>query len=405
VVLTVSKEAVGVSARTEQLIYAAALFSLSSEVLMGLAVPLLAVERGLTPNTLGILLAIATVGPVLIALPSGALCDYFGDRKVLLAMTAGIAVTAFAYPFTASLVGLFVLQFFGGIFRSNAWVALQAYLVRVTAGEQQQRVAGKFSFFVNIGLLVSPVIGGAIYSAWGATAAFGFIGLWGFAHLIIAFLLPEGPGSSHMPQAVKHSTWQICMNAYRAALPIFKRAMLVIMLALTLARLMSGGIVASFYPVYLHGIGFTAAIIGLLMTLSNGGATVGSLVADALARRIGLVQAMIWSIAASAVAIALVPLFQNIWLIAVLSLIHGFMLGISLPLLLTGIAQNSETHERGLILGLRSMFNKGGVMAAPLLMGFLVAGWGMVPGFLITGAVILIVLLLIGLVTSRLQHA
>ena len=131
----------------------------------------------------------------------------------------------------------------------------------------------------------------------------------------------------------------------------------------------------------------------------------GSLVADALARRIGLVQAMICSIAASAVAIALVPLFQNIGLIAALSLIHGFMLGISLPLLLTGIAQNSETHERGLILGLRSMFNKGGVMAAPLLMGFLVAGWGMVPGFLITGAVILIVLLLIGLVTSRLQQA
>jgi hypothetical protein len=76
VVLTVSKEAVAVSARTEQLIYAAALFSLSSDVLMGLAVPLLAVERGLTPNTLGILLAIATVGPV-------------------------------AYPLIASLVGLF----------------------------------------------------------------------------------------------------------------------------------------------------------------------------------------------------------------------------------------------------------------------------------------------------------
>jgi len=203
--------------------------------------------------------------------------------------------------------------------------------------------------------------------------------------------------------AAQDSTWKICINSYRAALPVFKRPMLVIMLAITLARLMSGGIDTSFYPVYLDEVGFAAAIIGLLMTLANGGATVGSLVANSLANRIGLVWAMIWSIGVSAVAIALVPLFQNIWPIAGLSLIHGFALGISLPLLLIGISQNSEPHERGLILGLRSMFNKGGVMAAPLMMGFLVEGWGMLPGFLITGAVIVLVLLLIGLAASRIK--
>ena len=75
-----------------------------------------------------------------------------------------------------------------------------------------------------------------------------------------------------------------------------------------------------------------------------------------------------------------------------------------MPLLLTGISQNSERHERGLILGLRSMFNKGGVMAAPLMMGFLVSGWGMLSGFLITGAVILLVLLLIGIAAVRVDH-
>ena len=61
-------------------------------------------------------------------------------------------------------------------------------------------------------------------------------------------------------------------------------------------------------------------------------------------------------------------------------------------------------HERGLILGLRSMFNRAGVMAAPLMMGFLVQGWGMVVGFLVTGAVIVALLVLIGLVAGRLSR-
>ncbi len=390
--------------RTEKLIYGAALFSLSSEVLMGLALPLLALERGLSPNMLGVLLAVATLGPILLALPAGALCDHFGDRKVLLVMTIGIALTAVCYPFTTSLAGLFLLQFLGGICRSNSWVAVQSYMVRVTAGDQQQRMAGTFSFSVNIGLLISPVIGGAVYSAFGATAAFGFIALWGVIYAVFAFLLPEGPERETSAEQQAEPTWQICVKSYRAALPVFKRPMLVIMLAITLARLMSGGIDTSFYPVYLHEVGFSAALIGILLTLTNSGATAGSLLANRFANRVGLVWAMIWSIGVSAVAIALLPLSQSLWLIAILSLIHGLTLGISMPLLLTGISQNSERHERGLILGLRSMFNKGGVMAAPLMMGFLVSGWGMLSGFLITGAVILLVLLLIGIAAVRVDH-
>ena len=61
------------SSRTEKLIYATAFFSLSNEVLMGLALPLLAVERGLPATTLGMLFALAALGPILLALPAGAL--------------------------------------------------------------------------------------------------------------------------------------------------------------------------------------------------------------------------------------------------------------------------------------------------------------------------------------------
>ena len=390
--------------RTEKLIHGAGLFSLSSEVLLGLALPLLALERGLSAEVLGVLLAVATVGPILLALPAGALCDHFGDRKVLIVMTVGIALTAICFPFTNSLVGLFVLQFVGGICRSNSWVAVQSYMVRVTAGEQQQRIAGRFSFSVNFGMLIAPVIGGAVYSTWGSNAAFVFIGLWGAVFALFAFLLPNVAEGEKSAEKKAEPTWQICLKSYRAALPVFKRPMLVIMLAITLARLISGGIDASFYPVYLDEIGLTAAVIGLLLTLTNGGATAGSLLANRFANRMGLVPAMTWSIGASAVSIALLPLFQNLWLIALVSLIHGLTLGISMPLLLTGISQNSERHERGLILGLRSMFNRAGVMAAPLMMGFLVQGWGMVVGFLVTGAVIVALLVLIGLVAGRLSR-
>lgn len=388
------------SPRTEKLIYAAAFFSLSNEVLMGLALPLLAVERGLPATTLGMLFALAALGPILLALPAGALCDHFGDKKVLVVLTLGIAITAVLYPFVDHLAGLFILQIIAGICRNNAWVAVQSYMVRNAPPLTLRKMAGKFTFSVNLGLMAAPLFGGVIYTTWGASAAFGFMGLWGGCYALLALLLPEQKDQTHDTEPA----WQICIKSYRAAMPIFLRPMLVMMLLLTLARMMSAGIDISFYAVYLDDIGLAAATIGILMTLMNGSATLGSLIADPLAERMGLISAMVWTIGISVVAIAVLPLFYSLWFIALASIAHGLSLGVSMPLLLTGISQYSKPNERGLILGLRSMFNRGGVMCAPLLLGFLVSGWGMLWGFLVMGAAILVLLIVIGIATHFIRH-
>ena len=398
-----TKASKGFSPRTEKLIYATAFFSLSSEILMGLALPLLAVERGLSPDMLGALLAAAAVGPVLFALPAGALCDHFGDKKVLLAMTTGISLTALLYPFVGNLAGLFILQLLAGSFRSNSWVAIQSYMVRSAPPEALQAMAGKFSFSVNSGMLAAPVLGGFFYTTWGATAAFCFIGFWGGCFALLTFLLPASKASLDTKPA-----WQICLQSYRASLPVFLRPLLVIMLVITLARLMVGGIAFSFYPVYLDDIGLAAVTIGILLTLMNGSATLGSLAANPLAKTIGLIQTLIGSLAISVIAIAVLPMFQNLVAVAAVSVVHGLTFGISMPLLLTGISQNSEAHERGLILGLRSVFNRAGVMSSALMLGFLVDGWGMLWGFLATGLIILLLLLIISMaiyLTGRSQRA
>jgi predicted MFS family arabinose efflux permease len=380
------------SPRTEKLIYAAAFFSLSSEILMGLALPLLALERGLSLDIIGILLAVAAIGPVLFALPAGALCDHFGDKKVLLTMTSGIALTAFLYPFMTTLAGLLVLQLLAGTCRSNAWVAVQSYMVRTVPAESVPKMAGKFSASVNSGLLVAPVIGGFFYTTWGPSAAFALMGFWGMCYAFFTFLLPNSKAPS---DTLSTPAWQICVQSYRAALPILLQPMLAIMMFITLARLMSGGIGFSFYPVYLKDIGLAAFTIGILLTFMNGSATLGGLIADWLAKRIGLMGAMLGSLAVAVIAIAILPIFQNVWAVGVISIIHGVTFGISMPLLLAGISHNSKPGQRGLILGLRSVFNRAGIMSSALLLGFLVEGGGMLWGFMITGLIILVILAII----------
>lgn len=380
------------SPRTEKLIYATAFFSLSSEILMGLALPLLALERGLPPDIIGILLAIAAIGPVLFALPAGALCDQLGDRKVLLTMTLGVALTAFLYPFTASIAGLFALQLLAGTCRSNAWVAVQSYMVRTVPSDSIQKMAGKFSVSVNTGMLVAPILGGFFYTTWGSSAAFSLMGFWGICFAFFTFLLPDSKATSEISSA---PAWRICLQSYRAALPILLQPMLAIMMFITLARLMSGGIGFSFYPVYLKDIGLAAFTIGILLTFMNGSATFGGLIADRLAKRTGPFGAMLGSLAVSVIAMAILPIFQNIWAVGAISIIHGLTFGISMPLLLAGISQNSKPSQRGLILGLRSVFNRAGIMSSALLLGFLVEGGGMLWGFMITGLVILVILVVI----------
>lgn len=369
------------------LVYAAGFFALSTESLIGMLLPLLAVHLRLPSSQLGLVVAAGSVGSLLLALPAGALCDHFGDRRLLIAMALGGVVTSLCYPIAGAVAGLCLVQFFGGLFRSNIWVAAQSYGVRVVDAAQRQRFTGRFSFWASIGMLVAPLLAGYVVYRYGIAAGFVFMGLWASAVGIVALLLPE---PSRGP--VRQSGWQSARRSYAAAWPLLLRPMILLPMILTLLRLAGAAMTASFYPVHLDGVGFNAFQIGLLITLINVGNSLGSLLAAPLAARLGSKRVLFGSIAIGTAAMAVIPAFSGVWPIGFFTFVHGVFLGVSLPMLLTDLARHSNADERGLVLALRSVFNRAGYLVAPLALGLLAQTYDLLVAFLVTGAGVVVCL-------------
>jgi predicted MFS family arabinose efflux permease len=146
---------------------------------------------------------------------------------------------------------------------------------------------------------------------------------------------------------------------------------------------------ASFYPVHLDQAGFSPASIGLMFACINGAISVGSLAAAAIIRRTSMTQVLFGSIALSVLSISAVPFFRTPLVVGLLSALHGLGLGLSLPTLLAAIGRQTAPSQRGLVIGLRTLFNRLGYFAVPVLLGALVQSFGLRGAFLATGALLL----------------
>ncbi len=351
------------------LVYASAFCGITTESLIGMLLPLWAVDRGLPPAQLGTAVALASLSPLLLALPAGALCDRYGDRRIMLWAGIGAALTAALFPLIDSFLAACALQLAGGLARSMSWLAAQSYALRAAPPARRNTIMGRFSFAGSIGMLLAPLLAGALVAGWGLSAGFALMAVWGGLLTLVALPLPDirEPGRSG-------TLWQVTGSAYRQALPLLAQTSLMIVMLLTLLRLSAAAVNASFYPVHLAAAGFSPATIGILFACINGAISVGSLSAAALIRH---------------TSISAVPFSTSLVVVGGLSALHGLGLGLSLPTLLAAIGRQTAPSQRGLVIGLRTLFNRLGYFAVPVLLGMLVQGMGLRWAFVITGAALL----------------
>ncbi len=366
------------------LVYASAFFGITTESLIGMLLPLWALDRGLPPAQLGIAVALASLSPLLLAVPAGALCDRYGDRRIMLWAGLGAGVTAALYPLAGGFWAACGLQLLGGLARSMSWLSAQSYAIRATPAGERNSFMGRFSFAGSIGMLLAPLAAGALVSWLGLDIGFLLMAIWGGALALVALPLPDIRDHERVGTLL-----QVSGGAYRQALPLLGQAALMIVMLLTLLRLSAAAVNASFYPVHLDQIGFSAARIGLMFACINGAISLGSLLAAQMIRRSSMTTVLFGAIALSIVSISAIPFVISPLAVGLLSALHGLGLGLSLPTLLAAIGRQTAPSQRGLVIGLRTLFNRLGYFAVPVLLGGLVHGLGLRGAFVATGALLL----------------
>ena len=362
-----------------------------------------ALGLGAGPFEVGLVAAVFSIAPALLAVAVGRAIDRVGEvwfiRSALVSMTIGAALAVVV----DSLWLLALSQSLTGLGHVTNLIAGQALVANRSSRTQRDHRYGYYSTMGSLGHLLGPLIGTTLVTqlALGpepgtlavegnpqapAFIAAGTLTLVAFA---LAWLLPwlrpmrTGTTSELETGGILASAGRVLQ---RPGMPF---AMLVSMIVVS-----SVDLLIAYLPLYGEVRGIAVSTVGLLLAIRAGASMVCRIFMGVLIARLGRNRLLAISMSAAAFGLALLPFASDTVVLAALMVLIGLGLGIGQPMTMAWIANRSPRAERGTALGVRLTGNRTALIVVPILAGA-VAGvlgvsliFGLVAVLLFAGAAI-----------------
>lgn len=352
-------------------------------------IPLLAVSRGASPAMVGVVAASGAVLPLFLGVWTGAGADVVGARR--LALGGGLLLSA-SLTLIAASSALWVLVVGAAIagFANNVLIlASQTSVAQSSRAQHRDRNFGFFAFWLSVGQLVAPYLGGSVADAYSIRTA-----LYGCAALTLvpaslALLLPGARARARREPALR------VKGAYRAAWTLARRRDLRFLLSISFVIIFAWSIKSSFYPLYLQSVGLSTASIGLIFSLLGAGSMIVRPLVGAAAARFGRRKILLGAVLLANVAIGAIPFLRHFWALAIAAMATGVAWGFTQPLTMSLTAGRVDTHEQGLALSLRMTSNRLAEVSSPMVFATLVSLAGLGSAFFMSAAALAAGLLVI----------
>ena len=340
---------------------------------------LFALELGASEFTVGLLMALFALLPMLLSVSAGRLIDRAGPRRPLLVSFAVLALgTAlpFALPHVVTLY--FACTLIGTSFM---YVHIAMNSVFGAHGTPEQR-AVNFSWLAlgfSISNSIGPLVAGYAIEGLGHATAFLILGV--FPALALALLgfrkrpLPR-------PEAVAPGKRSGVLDLLR-----IRGLRNTFIVSLLLA--MGWDLYTFLIPLYGARIDLAAGTIGVIMSTFAVATFTVRLLMPLLVKRLRQ-----WVVIASAMAVAgtaylMFPFVQTVPLLMALSFLLGLGLGCAQPIIMSLLYEASPPGRQGEAVGLRTSLLNGSHTLIPLASGALSVAFGMAPVFWLLSAFLL----------------
>ncbi|MCL4509078.1 MAG: MFS transporter [Chloroflexi bacterium] len=349
--------------------------------------PLLAKQLGAPSVVIGLIVASVTISGVFVKLPSGALSDQFGFRRLLVAGTVVKMVGPFLYLPVNAFVELIPIRLFHGLSTALYAPAASAWVASMGSENRAHRL-GIYSAAENFGILLGPFLGGVILFATTDNFRLAFLvsGLIGTLAFVVILTVPT---DQHRP-AERPDYSAIVQKLRKGIGEIISTRAIVITSIMESAMFLGVGTIQAFLPLYavhvhlntLH-IGF---LFGMLGVTSIGGRPIMGTVSD----RIGRQLVILFGLLCCVVALLLIPHTVSFVLLLVLSAIFGLGWGSVTPSTTALIADLCKESQLGSAMGVFGSIWDVGHATGPILAGVLIGFWSFAPAFSVIAAVILL---------------
>ncbi len=370
------------SRRALWVLCASTAFIFATKAMLTPLVPLFSLQLGMPVSVVGLLVALSYVLPLFLALPVGSLVDRRGSAGVITVGAALMALGPMTVALVPSIIALAAGQVIVGLAHLLVGLATQSLVASLSTGVHRERDFGWYTTFASAGQLVGPLLAGILADGFGFTAAFAVAGALSVVGVSLALLLPRNRRAEDTTAGLGANLLKVRSLLGKPGIHLGIVASASGMFAMTAFQ--------AFQPAYLEGLQYTATTIGLLLSIKSLSSMLIRPFTPAVVRSFGgklnTLSAMMLIIA---VTIGVTGYFSSFVPLALLSIGFGIGFGISQPVSMVTVIEESDPGNRGFLLGLRLTGNRIAQLVGPLIVGFVADAGGFGPAFL-SGALVVV---------------
>ena len=173
------------------IVFASLLSRLGYQMARSPVLPAFAADLGALPEFIGVIVAASTVTGVFFKLPSGALSDVLGRKRMMVLGALFFALPPFLYPIVGNPWSLLTLRFVHGFATAIFSPVAAAYVASLAETGRGARL-GWFSSGNDIGATAGPLIGGfVLFFSASYAVTYLLVGAIGVLTLLVVVWLPD----------------------------------------------------------------------------------------------------------------------------------------------------------------------------------------------------------------------
>jgi MFS family permease len=344
-------------------------------------VSLFALHLGAPQIMLGVIIALYSLCPTLLALYAGKLTDRLGVRWPLVLGCMGITLALLLPGSLPSLYALYLSAFLIGLSFVFYNVSVQNLVGMLSSPEARTRNFSNLSLMIASGGFIGPLIAGFAIDTFGHAMGYLCISVLPVVSAVIIFSARRGLKALSGAKAKNDEEAGYAVGLLSN--PPLRRILItsgIILAAIDLFQF--------YMPIYGHAIGLSASAIGMVLAMFAAAAFIVRTILPQIVTRFGEEQVLIGSIFIAAGTYLLFPLVESGLLLGAIAFLLGLGTGCGQPLTLMMIYARAPEGRSGEALGLRMTINNLTHIIVPLFFGTLGTALGVAPVFIANAAML-----------------
>lgn len=354
------------------IVFASILSRLGYQMARSPVLPAFAADLGALPEMIGIIVAASTITGVFFKLPSGALSDVLGKKRMMVLGALFFAVPPFVYAFVTDPWSLLTLRFVHGFATAIFSPVASAYVASLAESGRGARL-GWFSSGNDIGATAGPLIGGfVLYFTASYPATYLAVGAIGVLTLAVVLMLPDidRPAREAKTFVLRAAEFRQGLAEVLRTPPIFLAA------GIEAVMYLGYGAFLGFLPIYAKTAGLNDAEIAIALGSQLVAAMLAKPVTGRLSDRMGRKPVIVIGLLLCALALPLIFRSASLATFVLTAPLLGLGVGAVTPVTNALIADLASAKRLGAAMGVFGTIWDIGEAAGPMLAGFLIGGLG-----------------------------